>query len=52
MKIIHGNLQPKNHILMIWLLALAGSRGLRNKAAGLMAGSRVDSQEIRGLCFL
>jgi hypothetical protein len=30
----------------------AGSRGFRGKDAVLMAGSRVDSHEIRGLCFL
>ena len=30
----------------------AGSRGFRGNDAGLMAGSWVDSHEIRGLCFL
>ena len=31
--------------------ALAGSRGFRGKDASLSAGSRLDSHEIRGLCF-
>ena len=31
---------------------VAGSREFRRQDAGLMADSRVDSREIRGLCFL
>ena len=31
---------------------VAGSVGFRGRDAGLMSGSRVDSHEIRGLCFL
>ena len=31
---------------------VAGSGGFRDREAGLTAGSRADSHEIRGLCFL
>jgi len=33
-------------------LQVAGSRGFRDRDAGLMGGSRVDSSKIRRLCFL
>ena len=33
-------------------LPAAGARGFRGREAGETAGSRVDSHEIRGLCFL
>ena len=33
-------------------LQAAGARGFRGREAGETAGSRMDSHEIRGLCFL
>ena len=38
-------------VLGIVYRTLPGSRGFRDRDAGLTGGSRVDSREIRGLCF-
>jgi len=37
---------------MVSALQVAGGRGFRGRDAVVRAGTRVDSHEIRGLCFL
>jgi len=53
----HGGCEDKKAGEYRWQRAgkdaqAAGARGFRGRDAGETAGSRVDSHEIRGLCFL